>query len=135
MTLLLLRQCHGALRARLGLRGGAALSGSARDSYISRRSVATATAKSTSRGSRMKYVTSDEIDARLLEGLTSASDETRPVNLVQDKESAMRVLEKIRELGPDHFHACDTEVAQIDIKAVGPVGNGKVRRRPVCTGQ
>jgi hypothetical protein len=77
--------------------------------------------------SGMKYVTSDHIDARLLEGLTAASDETRPVNLIQDKEGAKRVLQKIRELGPTHFHACDTEVGQIDVKAVGPVGNGNVR--------
>lgn len=80
----------------------------------------------TSRGG-MKYVTSDTIDKRLLQGLTTASDESRPVNLIQDKEGAKRVLNKILELGPAHFHACDTEVGQIDIKAVGPVGNGKVR--------
>lgn len=80
----------------------------------------------TSRGG-MKYVTSDTIDKRLLQGLTAASDESRPVNLIQDKEGAKRVLSKILELGPAHFHACDTEVGQIDIKAVGPVGNGKVR--------
>ncbi|POM80685.1 DNA polymerase I [Phytophthora palmivora] len=48
------------------------------------------------------------------------------VNLIQDEEGARRVLAKIHELGPNHFHACDTEVAQIDIKAVGPVGNGVV---------
>lgn len=76
---------------------------------------------------RLKYVTSDEIEAHLLAGLTAADDEARPVNLVQDKEGARRVLATLQELGPDHFHACDTEVAQIDVKAVGPVGNGKVR--------
>lgn len=72
-------------------------------------------------------MTSDHIDARLLEGLTAASDETRPVNLIQDKDGAKRVLQKILELGSAHFHACDTEVGQIDVKAVGPVGNGNVR--------
>ncbi|KAF1793617.1 Ribonuclease H-like domain [Phytophthora cactorum] len=75
---------------------------------------------------QLQYVTSDTIDRRLLQGLTSADDDTRPVNLIQDEEGARRVLQKIEELGPNHFHACDTEVAQIDVKAVGPVGNGVV---------
>ncbi|KAE9038367.1 DNA polymerase I [Phytophthora rubi] len=75
---------------------------------------------------RLQFVTSDEIDRRLLRGLTAADDDTRPVNLIQDEEGARRVLAKIRELGPGYFHACDTEVAQIDVKAVGPVGNGVV---------
>jgi hypothetical protein len=75
---------------------------------------------------RLKYVTSDKIDKTLLEGLRTADDDALPVNLIQDKASAQRVIDKIRELGPAHFHACDTEVADIDVKAVGPVGNGKV---------
>lgn len=74
----------------------------------------------------LTYVTSDKIDARLLKGLAAADAESLPVNLVQDKAGALRILDKIRSLGDDHIHACDTEVAQIDIKAVGPVGNGKV---------
>lgn len=82
---------------------------------------------------KLKYVTSDEIEAHLLEGLTAADDESRPVNLVQDRASAERVLATLKALGPNHFHACDTEVAQIDIKAVGPVGNGKVRLK--CVGR
>ncbi|GMF41287.1 unnamed protein product [Phytophthora fragariaefolia] len=81
---------------------------------------------STAARPRLQYVTSDEIDRRLLRGLTAADDDARPVNLVQDADGARRVLAKIRELGPGHFHACDTEVAQIDVKAVGPVGNGVV---------
>ncbi|CAI5726544.1 hypothetical protein KXD40_002256 [Peronospora effusa] len=75
---------------------------------------------------QLQFVTSNEIDRHLLHGLTSADDDTRPVNLIQNEEDARRVLEKIKELGPSHYHACDTEVAQIDIKAVGPVGNGIV---------
>ncbi|KAJ0396513.1 hypothetical protein ATCC90586_006599 [Pythium insidiosum] len=75
---------------------------------------------------RLTYVASDKIDDRLLQGLRSADDDSLPVNLIQDKAGADRVLEIIRRLGPSHFHACDTEVADIDIKAVGPVGNGKV---------
>ncbi|CAH0477874.1 unnamed protein product [Peronospora belbahrii] len=81
---------------------------------------------SPSRLRQLKFVTSDEIDHCLLHGLTSPDDDTQPVNLIQDEESARRVLEKINELGPTHFHACDTEVAQIDLKAVGPVGHGIV---------
>ncbi|TMW57836.1 hypothetical protein Poli38472_014439 [Pythium oligandrum] len=76
--------------------------------------------------SGLKYVTSDTINKELLQGLRSADDDRLPVNLIQDKEGAQRVIDKIRQLGPSHFHACDTEVAQIDIKAVGPVGNGQV---------
>uniref|UniRef100_M4B1K4 DNA-directed DNA polymerase family A palm domain-containing protein n=1 Tax=Hyaloperonospora arabidopsidis (strain Emoy2) TaxID=559515 RepID=M4B1K4_HYAAE len=74
----------------------------------------------------LQFVTSDAIDYRLLRGLTAADDDARPVNLIQDEESARRVLATIQSLGPNHFHACDTEVAQIDVKAVGPVGNGIV---------
>lgn len=77
-------------------------------------------------GARLPFVASDEIEAHLLAGLTAADDEARPVTLVQDREGARRVLQTLQALGPARFHACDTEVAQIDVKAVGPVGNGKV---------
>ncbi|CEG44529.1 mitochondrial dna polymerase a [Plasmopara halstedii] len=60
----------------------------------------------------LQFVTSDSIDRRLLQGLTSADDDTRPVNLIQDKE----------------------KVAQIDIKAVGPVGNGVVTCLSIYSG-
>lgn len=82
----------------------------------------------------MQSVVSDEIEAHLLEGLTGADEESRPVTLVQDRASAERVLSVLRTLGPDHFHACDTEVGQIDIKAVGPVGNGKVTCLSIYSG-
>ncbi|KAL4152440.1 hypothetical protein PRNP1_009370 [Phytophthora ramorum] len=91
---------------------------------LSLRRFSTATASSSPR--QLQFVTSNAIDRRLLQGLTSADDDARPVNLIQDEEGARRVLDKIKALGPDHFHACDTEVGQIDIKAVGPVGNGVV---------
>lgn len=110
---------------RNGLKSTSSMSTSSNSSYDCRRYAST-NSNNTSRGG-MKYVTSDTIDKRLLQGLTAASDESRPVNLIQDKEGAKRVLKKILELGPAHFHACDTEVGQIDIKAVGPVGNGKVQ--------
>ncbi|KAF0714795.1 Aste57867_3682 [Aphanomyces stellatus] len=71
--------------------------------------------------------------AHLLVGLTEA-DEMRPVTMVQDKQSARRVLEILESLGPDHMHACDTEVAQIDVKKVGPVGNGHVTCLSIYSG-
>mmetsp|Transcript_3784 Transcript_3784/g.4888 ORF Transcript_3784/g.4888 Transcript_3784/m.4888 type:complete len:1000 (+) Transcript_3784:3-3002(+) len=49
----------------------------------------------------------------------------KPVVKVTDEASAKRVL-KILEENKDKYHACDTEVADIDIKTVGPVGNGEV---------
>ncbi|OQS03587.1 DNA polymerase I [Thraustotheca clavata] len=69
----------------------------------------------------------------LLSGLTEA-DESRPVTLVQDTQSAQRVLRILESLGPDHYHACDTEVAQIDVKMVGPVGNGNVTCLSIYSG-
>lgn len=74
----------------------------------------------------MNYTTSEEIESHLLHGLTEADADHWPVNLVQDKQTADRVIQQIYALGPDHVHACDTEVADIDVKSVGPVGNGKV---------
>ncbi|GLE00647.1 hypothetical protein PINS_up009404 [Pythium insidiosum] len=103
-----------------------ALSQQHRECVRSSRVGAAAAASLSTRARPLTYVASDEIDDRLLRGLRSADDDALPVNLIQDKAGAQRVLEIIRKLGPSHFHACDTEVADIDIKAVGPVGNGKV---------
>lgn len=74
----------------------------------------------------LNYTTSEEIESHLLHGLTEADADHWPVNLVEDKQTADRVIQQIYALGPDHVHACDTEVADIDVKSVGPVGNGKV---------
>lgn len=48
------------------------------------------------------------------------------VTIVRTKEQAQRVLERLYAAGPEVFHACDTEVMEIDLKKVGPVGNGYV---------
>ncbi|RHY38169.1 hypothetical protein DYB34_006426 [Aphanomyces astaci] len=69
----------------------------------------------------------------LLQGLTEA-DDMRPVTMVQDKQSAKRVLDILESLGPGHMHACDTEVANIDVKKVGPVGNGNVTCLSIYSG-
>lgn len=46
------------------------------------------------------------------------------ITVVRTKEQARIVLSKLNEAGRSVFHACDTEVMDIDLKAVGPVGNG-----------
>lgn len=48
------------------------------------------------------------------------------VTMVRSKEQAQIVLEKLKQADPSIFHACDTEVMDIDLKSVGPVGNGYV---------
>jgi hypothetical protein len=48
-----------------------------------------------------------------------------PVYIVDSKETALRALEVLKA-HPDHVWGCDTEVADIDVKKVGPVGNGRV---------
>jgi DNA polymerase I-like protein with 3'-5' exonuclease and polymerase domains len=46
------------------------------------------------------------------------------VTIVRTKEQAQIVLQKLRDAPEGTFHACDTEVMDIDLKKVGPVGNG-----------
>ena len=46
--------------------------------------------------------------------------------IVRTKEQAQIVLERLNAADPNRFHACDTEVMDIDLKSVGPVGNGYV---------
>ena len=48
-----------------------------------------------------------------------------PVTIVSTREKAREVLARLKTLST--VHACDTEVADIDVKEQGPVGNGKVR--------
>lgn len=64
----------------------------------------------------------------------SDPDSLPPVTIVQDRDTALRVLAQLRALGPDHIHACDTEVADIDLKKVGPVGNGHVTCLSIFSG-
>ena len=47
------------------------------------------------------------------------------VTIVKTVEHAKEVLEVLMA-HPEAYHACDTEVADIDLSAVGPVGHGKV---------
>ena len=49
------------------------------------------------------------------------------VSIVRTREQARKVLERLRQADPARtIHACDTEVMDIDLKEVGPVGNGYV---------
>ena len=54
--------------------------------------------------------------------------------MVQDPATAQRIVRELKALGPNHIHACDTEVADIDIKEQGPVGNGRVTCLSIFSG-
>jgi hypothetical protein len=56
------------------------------------------------------------------------------VTIVRTKEQARIVLEKLNQADPAIFHACDTEVMDIDLKSVGPVGNGYVTCASIYSG-
>ena len=61
------------------------------------------------------------------EGYFDVSDLQMPgIAIVRTKEQAAIVLEKLMNADPaaQVFHACDTEVMDIDLSTVGPVGNG-----------
>lgn len=64
--------------------------------------------------------------SRAFSDRTRLDDAPEGVTLVRDEESAHRVVAQL--MGPlrGHFHACDTEVVNIDLKLQGPVGNGEV---------
>lgn len=48
------------------------------------------------------------------------------VTIVRDVETAKQVVSELRQLsGPNYFHACDTEVMDLDLNIEGPVGHGK----------
>eukprot|EP00667_Euglena_gracilis_P001869 EG_transcript_1869 len=47
------------------------------------------------------------------------------VTVVRDREAARRAVAALMA-HPEVYHACDTEVADIDVKKVGPVGHGRV---------
>ena len=46
------------------------------------------------------------------------------VTIVRTPQQARIVLERLMTADPDLVHGCDTEVMDIDLKTVGPVGNG-----------
>ncbi|KAL3924313.1 MAG: hypothetical protein SGILL_001123 [Bacillariaceae sp.] len=54
--------------------------------------------------------------------------------IVRTKEEARIVVEKLMAADPSIFHACDTEVMDIALKEVGPVGNGFVTCVSVYSG-
>jgi hypothetical protein len=56
------------------------------------------------------------------------------VTMVRTKEQARIVLEKLNQADPAIFHACDTEVMDIDLKSVGPIGNGYVTCASIYSG-
>eukprot|EP00986_Skeletonema_menzelii_P018019 scaffold23907_cov154-Skeletonema_menzelii.AAC.1 len=59
------------------------------------------------------------------------------VTVVRTKEQARVVLEALRKsklTEPERIHACDTEVMDIDLSNVGPVGNGYVTCLSVYSG-
>jgi DNA polymerase I-like protein with 3'-5' exonuclease and polymerase domains len=56
------------------------------------------------------------------------------VTIVRTKEEAQIVLQKLLDAPEGAFHACDTEVMEIDLKTVGPVGNGYVTCASIYSG-
>eukprot|EP00934_Nitzschia_sp_Nitz4_P000646 Nitzschia sp. Nitz4//scaffold76_size158648//152025//155439//NITZ4_002573-RA/size158648-snap-gene-0.316-mRNA-1//-1//CDS//3329557926//646//frame0 len=69
------------------------------------------------------------------EGYFDSSKITSPkVTIVRTKEQAARVMEVLMNADPKIFHACDTEVMDIDLKVVGPVGNGYVTCASIYSG-
>jgi len=56
------------------------------------------------------------------------------VTIVRTKDQARKVMEVLMNADPNIFHACDTEVMDIDLKQVGPVGNGYVTCASVYSG-
>jgi len=48
------------------------------------------------------------------------------VTIVRSKDEARIVLDKLNAAPNGTFHACDTEVMDIDLRKVGPIGNGYV---------
>ena len=69
-----------------------------------------------------------------------ASSSAVPATIVNTRELASRALEILYDAnknppkGETRFHACDTEVCDIDLQRVGPVGNGKVTCASIFSG-
>lgn len=56
---------------------------------------------------------------------TPLGDSVEGVQIVAGRERAREVVRVLMD-NPHVFFACDTEVAEIDLKEVGPIGNGRV---------
>ena len=69
------------------------------------------------------------------EGYFDVSDMVVPqATIVRTKEQAKIVMEKLMSADPSILHACDTEVMAINLKEVGPIGNGYVTCASVFSG-
>eukprot|EP00980_Cylindrotheca_fusiformis_P015853 scaffold4637_cov128-Cylindrotheca_fusiformis.AAC.24 len=69
------------------------------------------------------------------EGYFDTSDLKIPkVAIVRTKEDAKVVMEKLMNADRTILHACDTEVMDINLKEVGPIGNGYVTCASVYSG-
>lgn len=69
------------------------------------------------------------------DGYFDVADVTVPdVTMVRTREQARIVMQALMGADPGIFHACDTEVMDIALKEVGPVGNGYVTCVSVYSG-
>lgn len=69
------------------------------------------------------------------EGYFDVSDTKIPkASIVRTKKDAKIVMERLMNADPSILHACDTEVMDIKLKEVGPVGNGYVTCASVYSG-
>ena len=66
--------------------------------------------------------------------VTDIDSQIQNATIVRTKEQARIVMEKLMNANPGLFHACDTEVMDIKLKEVGPVGNGYVTCLSVYSG-
>mmetsp|Transcript_39359 Transcript_39359/g.72103 ORF Transcript_39359/g.72103 Transcript_39359/m.72103 type:complete len:528 (-) Transcript_39359:10-1593(-) len=65
----------------------------------------------------------------------SMPDGVTIVRTPEQAEIVMKALMKSKADDPDRIHACDTEVMDIDLKMVGPVGHGYVTCLSVYSGE
>jgi DNA polymerase-1 len=69
------------------------------------------------------------------DGYFDVSDIAVPkATIVRTKEQAKIVMDKLMNADPSILHACDTEVMDIALKEVGPVGNGYVTCASIYSG-
>jgi len=65
----------------------------------------------------------------------NSKTEVKGISIVQTIEDARKVMERLMSPeAQEYMHACDTEVMEIDLKSVGPVGNGFVTCASIYSG-
>jgi hypothetical protein len=70
------------------------------------------------------------------EGYFDVSDTRVPmVTIVRTVEDARTVMDRLMSADESRFHGCDTEVMDLDLKTVGPVGNGYVSCVSIYSGE